>query len=691
MANYQNILRQAHQAIADVADNADSWRAFLRSAAYTTHYAFPNQALIYSQRPGATMLADIDTWNRAAGRWVNRGARGVASLGTGHMAGNVRYLFDIKDTHPAGKGAKPLGWQITDANRYPTLQALQEKHNAESLPEIFGLQAALFVAEHGKQLDADLQNAVIGSTLEWAKPQEQTAIFANLITQSAVYMAAVRCGLGDSAVPQDAFADIDRFDTESAVLALGNAVNRAGRQMFAEIGAVVKSIDSMQASGSYLFLDPKGELVRSLGGFYESLGIPVTVIDLVHFKGHYNPMHYIDSDEDAVKLAYAIVNNTKPKDAPASGGDKFWDDASVLLISALILYLIYEAPVSEQNFSTLMYMIQNCQMEEGDMGPNPLEMLFNELQERDPLHPAVLQFNSFKLGSTKTLQSVLITASANLYMFNTAQFAEMTNTDTMFLPRLGLEKRVIFCVIPDNDKTYNFLITMLYTQLFDQLFRLADSEPKFDGALPVHVRFMMDEFANVALPANFKNILAVCRSRNISCDIILQSKSQIQSLYKDDWEGMIGNCDSLIYLGGNEYATFEWLSKYIGKMTERTKSQSIGRGSRGSSSDSYQLTARDLCSPDEIRRMDDGNCLVLLRSEPPVIDHKFDLMRHPNVKLTPDGGAAPYRMPDDYAQTAQTISPDVVTGLTEPAITDVIYEEIQKIMEEIHNEQERNL
>ena len=245
MANYQNILRQAHQAIADVANNADSWRAFLRSAAYTTHYAFPNQALIYSQRPGATMLADIDTWNRAAGRWVNRGARGVASLGTGSMAGNVRYLFDIKDTHPAGKGAKPLGWQITDANRYPTLQALQEKHNAESLPEIFGLQAALFVAQHGKQLDADLQNAVIGSTLEWAKPQEQTAIFANLITQSAVYMAAVRCGLGDSAVPQDAFADIDRFDTESAVLALGNAVNRAGRQMFAEIGAVVKSIDSV--------------------------------------------------------------------------------------------------------------------------------------------------------------------------------------------------------------------------------------------------------------------------------------------------------------------------------------------------------------------------------------------------------------------------------------------------------------
>lgn len=448
--------------------------------------------------------------------------------------------------------------------------------------------------------------------------------------------------------------------------------------------------NALQASGSYLFLDPKGELVRSLGGFYEQKGIPVTVLDLVHFKGHYNPMHYIESDEDAVKLAYAIVNNTKPKDAPSSG-DKFWDDASVLLISALILYLLYEAPKSEQNFSTLMYLIQNCQMDENDVGPNPLEMLFDELEQRDPLHPAVQQFNSFKLGSTKTLQSVLITASANLYMFNTAQFAEMTNTDTMFLPRLGLEKRAIFCVIPDNDKTYNFLITMLYTQLFDQLFRLADSEPKYNGALPVHVRLMMDEFANVALPANFKNILAVCRSRNISCDIILQSKSQMASLFKDDWEGMIGNCDSLIYLGGNEYATFEWLSKYIGKMTERTKSQSIGRGSRGSSSDSYQLTARDLCSPDEIRRMDDGDCLVFLRSEAPVIDRKYDLMRHPNISLTPDGGAEPYVIPADYMAEAVPISFEIAQSLTEPEITEEMYEELDKIMEEIHNEkQEKN-
>ena len=450
--------------------------------------------------------------------------------------------------------------------------------------------------------------------------------------------------------------------------------------------------NALQASGSYLFLDPKGELVRSLGGFYEQKGIPVTVLDLVHFKGHYNPMHYVESDEDAVKLAYAIVNNTKPKDAP-SGGDKFWDDASVLLISALILYLLYEAPESEQNFSTLMYLIQNCQMDENDVGPNPLEMLFDELEQRDPLHPAVQQFNSFKLGSTKTLQSVLITASANLYMFNTAQFAEMTNTDTMFLPRLGLEKRAIFCVIPDNDKTYNFLVTMLYTQLFDQLFRLADSDPKYNGALPVHVRLMMDEFANVALPANFKNILAVCRSRNISCDIILQNISQIKSKYKDDWETIIGNCDSLVYLGGNDYSTFEYISKLLGKQTIRTKGQSIGKGSHGSSSDSYQVTGRELMTPDEVRRMKRSDCLVMISGEAPVRDKKYNLFDHPNLKYTPDyrsprgllhRAATPipapegYTMPPDYMAQAGTVSLAYVAELTCPEITEDLYDELQE-------------
>ena len=411
----------------------------------------------------------------------------------------------------------------------------------------------------------------------------------------------------------------------------------------------------MQSICSYIVLDPKGEILRDLGGMFEAQGIAVTVIDLVHFKGHYNPLVYLETDEDAMKLAHAIVHNTKPKDAVGSA-DQFWDNSSIMLISAIILYLLYEAPAEEQNLSTVMYMILNGQVSEDESYPAPLAMLFNDLEDREPDHPAVLQYKSFLLGSTKTLQSVLVTAASNLHMFNSEQFAYMTGRDETFLPELGLQKRVIFCVIPDNDETYNFLITMLYTQIFDQLFRLADSNPEYKGALPVHVRLMMDEFANVALPKDFKKILSVCRSRNISCDIILQSIAQLKSLFKDDWEGIVGNCDSLLYLGGNEYGTFEYLSKILGKETERTVSHSIGRGSHGSSSESQQKAARDLATPDEIRRMSNDDALLLLRSEDPVVDRKYDLLKHPNIKMTTDGGAAPYVMPYDFMQMAVSIS-----------------------------------
>lgn len=413
----------------------------------------------------------------------------------------------------------------------------------------------------------------------------------------------------------------------------------------------------MQSTCSYIVLDPKGEILRDLGGMFEAQGVAVTVIDLVHFKGHYNPLAYLETDEDAMKLAHAIVHNAKPKDA-VGNADQFWDNSSIMLIAAIILYLTYEAPAEEQNLSTVMYMILNGQVSEDESYPAPLAMLFNELEERDPDHPAVLQYKGFLLGSTRTLQSVLITAASNLYMFNSEQFAYMTNRDETFLPELGLQKRVIFCVIPDNDETYNFLITMLYTQIFDQLFRLADSNPAYKGALPVHVRLMMDEFANVALPKDFKKILAVCRSRNISCDIILQSIAQLKSLFKDDWEGIVGNCDSMLYLGGNEYGTFEYLSKILGKETERTISHSIGRGNHGSSSESQQKAARDLATPDEIRRMSNDDALLLFRSEDPVVDKKYDLLKHPNIKMTTDGGAAPYVMPYDYMQVAVSISPE---------------------------------
>ena len=340
-----------------------------------------------------------------------------------------------------------------------------------------------------------------------------------------------------------------------------------------------------------------------------------------------------------------------------------------------------------------MYMILNCQVSENEMVENPLMMLFGELERRDPQHPAVLQFKSFMLGAKKTLQSILISAAANLYMFNSRKFAEMTSRDEMFLPRMGLEQRALFIVLPDNDTTFNFIATMLYTQLFDQLFRLADSTPEYNGALPVHVRLMMDEFANVALPKNFKNILAVCRSRNISCDIILQNIAQLKSLFKDDWEGIIGNCDTLLYLGGNEYGTYEYLSKILGKETERTKSQSIGKGSRGSSSDSLQTAGRELCMPDEIRRMLDDECLLLMRSEDPVIDRKYNLLKHPNVKYTPDAGGEPYVIPPDYMGDAITITMGAVAAATAPEITEEMYEQLdylEKHPEENYYENEEN-
>ena len=343
--------------------------------------------------------------------------------------------------------------------------------------------------------------------------------------------------------------------------------------------------------------------------------------------------------------------------------------------------------------TVIMYMILNCQVSENEMVENPLMMLFGELERRDPQHPAVLQFKSFMLGAKKTLQSILISAAANLYMFNSRKFAEMTSRDEMFLPRMGLEQRALFIVLPDNDTTFNFIATMLYTQLFDQLFRLADSTPEYNGALPVHVRLMMDEFANVALPKNFKNILAVCRSRNISCDIILQNIAQLKSLFRDDWEGIVGNCDTLLYLGGNEYGTYEYLSKILGKETERTKSQSIGKGSRGNSSDSLQTAGRELCMPDEIRRMRDDECLLLMRSEDPVIDRKYNLLKHPNVKYTPDAGGEPYVMPPDYMGDAATITMDAVAAATAPEITEEMYEQLdylEKHPEENYNENAEN-
>ena len=394
--------------------------------------------------------------------------------------------------------------------------------------------------------------------------------------------------------------------------------------------------NALQCSGSYFFLDPKGELTYCLGGAMERNGVTVTVIDFVHFRGHYNPVAYLKTDEDAMKLAYALVFNTKKNPAASGGENEFWDKSAVMFLASLILYILYESPLYERNLNTMMDMILECKVSEDSYDENRMDILFGELEQRDPHHPAVLQYRSFKLGSAKTLSSIMVTAVSNLHMLQSAAFTEMIATDEMFLPKLGVEKRAIFCVIPDNDDTFNFMVSILYTQLFDQLFRLADSTPEFHGTLPVHVRLMMDEFANVATPENFVKILAVARSRNISCDIILQNISQIKSKYKDDWETIIGNCDSSIFLGGKEPGTLKELNQALGKETIDTFNTGESRGREVSHSLNYQKLGKDLATIDELAVLDGGKCILQLRGVRPFLSDKYDITRHPNYKYLSD-------------------------------------------------------
>ena len=394
--------------------------------------------------------------------------------------------------------------------------------------------------------------------------------------------------------------------------------------------------NALQCSDSYFFLDPKGELTYSLGGAMEENGVTVTVIDFVHFRGHYNPVAYLKTDEDAMKLAYALVFNTKKNPAASGGENEFWDKSAVMFLASLILYILYESPLYERNLNTMMDMILECKVSEDSYDENRMDILFGELEQRDPHHPAVLQYRSFKLGSAKTLSSIMVTAVSNLHMLQSAAFAEMIASDEMFLPKLGVEKRAIFCVIPDNDDTFNFMVSILYTQLFDQLFRLADSTPEFHGTLPVHVRLMMDEFANVATPENFVKILAVARSRNISCDIILQNISQIKSKYKDDWETIIGNCDASLFLGGKEETTLKSWNSLLGKETIDLYNTSVTKGTQESHGQNFQKLGKDLMSMDEIAVMDGGKCLLQIRGVRPFLSRKYDITKHPNYKYLSD-------------------------------------------------------
>ena len=407
----------------------------------------------------------------------------------------------------------------------------------------------------------------------------------------------------------------------------------------------------MNANTSFVCLDPKGELLRDTGNLLKAKGYDITVIDLINMEKSYcyNPFVYLRSDNDIQRLVTNLFKNTTPKGSQPQ--DPFWDQAAQMLLLALVFYLHYEAPTEEQNFPMVMEMIRAGEVQEdSDDYRSPLDELFDRLEMEKPEHIALKYYRNYRSGSAKTLKSIQITLVARLEKFNLESLAGITQTDEMELWSLGERKTAIFAVIPDNDSSFNFLIGMLYTQLFQQLYYQADVV--HSGRLPVHVHFVMDEFANVALPDEFDKLLATMRSREISVSIIIQNLAQLKALFEKQWESIVGNCDEFLYLGGNEQSTHEYVSKLLGKETIDLNTYGQSKGRNGSYSTNWQLSGRELLTPDEVRMLDNRYALLFIRGERPVMDLKYNILRHPFICYATDGGAKPFLHGEDTRSIA---------------------------------------
>ena len=399
---------------------------------------------------------------------------------------------------------------------------------------------------------------------------------------------------------------------------------------------------------SYVVVDPKGGVLSQVGAFLQRRGYKIKVFNSIDFSKsmHYNPLAYIRNEADILKFVDALISNTKGE---GKEGDPFWTKAETLLYCALIAYIIFEGPAEDRNMNTLVDMISGMEVKEDNENfMNAVDYMFKGLEKRKPDCFAVKQYKKYKLASGKTAKSILVSVGVRLAAFNLPQIARLTMTDELHLDDLGERRVALFCCIPDSDKSLNYLVGMVYTQLIQTLFYQADRVHR--GRLPVPVHCLMDEFPNISLPKDsFQSALATMRSRGIFCSIIVQNIAQLKSMYKDSWESLVGLCDEFLYLGGNEQGTHKYVSELIGKETVETTSRSLSRGRSGSSSTSHQQTARDLMTPDEVRLLSNDKALLFVRGERPVMDWKYNLLRHPNIRFTEDGGAPPY----DY-----TVAPD---------------------------------
>lgn len=397
----------------------------------------------------------------------------------------------------------------------------------------------------------------------------------------------------------------------------------------------------LQCNTSFVVLDPKGEIIKSVGHLLEDEGYVIKVIDLIDMKNSlgYNPFHYIQSDKDVLKLITNLIRNTTPKGS--STNDPFWEKSETALLEALMLYLYHYAPEDEQNFTMIMEMLNYAEVKEDEEDyESPLDELFKRLEITDPSSLALKQYKIYKQAAGKTAKSILISVGVRLAAFNLEEMASLTKYDEMELDQIGEKKTALFAIIPDNDSTFNFLIGMLYTQLFQMIYYQADYI--HDGELPVPVHFLMDEFANLALPDEFDKLLATMRSRQIFVSIIIQNLAQIKALFKDSWESIVGNCDELYYLGGNEQSTHKFISEYLGKETLDTNTYGKSSGRSGNYSTNYQQTGRELLTADEVRLLDNNYGLLFIKGERPIRDKKYDLLKHPRINQTLDGGREPF-------------------------------------------------
>ena len=515
-----------------------------------------------------------------------------------------------------GGGLPELLRNLTSALEQPTNIIWTDK----SLPAIliclaaYGMAVLLYRTNQGRTRDGEEHGSAA-----WATPASVNAQFAQ--KDSIPLTQHVRLGL-----------DTHKHRRSLNVLVIGGSGAAKTRSF------VLPNI--LTANTNYVITDPKSEVLLATGGYLKEQGYDVRVLNLVNLEQSdgYNPFCYLRDEKDVLKLVNNLIQSTTPKGSHES--DPFWTKAETALLQAIILMLFQEAPEYEQNFSMVMRVLEYAEVREEDEGHvSPLDLLFESIERRKPDSVAVRQYKVFKLAAGKTAKSILVSTAVRLAPFNLPQIQALTDHDDMDLYTLGEKKVALYAVIPDNDNTFNFLVSLLYAQAFQALYYSADQI--HHGPLPRHVRFVLDEFAAMPLPG-FTRELATMRSRSISASVIIQNMAQIKELYKDSWETIPGNCDTILYLGGNESSTHKYVSEMLGKATIDTKTHGQTKGKSGSYSTNFQMSGRELLTPDEVRKLDNRYALLFIRGASPVMDEKYDLMHHPAIAHSSLGGAAPY-------------------------------------------------